>query len=72
MRFLYCLNFQVSTAADLAENTDRSGKLDSETNQRFQDVTDKLNERTVDTEQKPSDLKSNCNAAAQPVDLDLD
>jgi len=56
----------------LAENTVRSGKIENETNKRFQDVTDKINERTQDNEQKLSDAISNCNAAAQPVDLDLD
>ena len=72
MRLLYGLNFQVSTASDLAENTVRSGKIENETNKRFQDVTDKINERTQDSELKLSDAISNCNAAAQPVDLDLD
>lgn len=63
---------QVSTAADLAENTFKSGDDDKESNKRFLDVTDKINEQLVDTEQKLSGAKSNCNATDQPVDLDLD
>ena len=47
-----------------------SDKMNIETDKRFQDVTDKISERTVDSEQKLSD--ANSNAAAQPVDLDLD
>jgi hypothetical protein len=56
----------------LTDNTFKSGEDDKESNKRFQDVTDKVNEQLVDPEQKLSGAISNCNATAQPVDLDLD
>merc|ERR1712018_538819 len=62
---------QVSTAADLAETTLKSGEDNKESKKRFQDVTDKINEQLADTEQKLSGAKSNCNPTTQHVDLDL-
>jgi len=61
---------QVGTAAELAETALKSVQKDEESNGRFQDVTDKINENLDSEKSSGANLKSNM--AVKPADLDLD